>query len=230
MSCREAERYIYLGKDFNNSDKFRVAFEKHLQTCTECSRKYKEVLEYSALVSRIRDIDYSAELHDSLTQDVIESINPLQVKLRRTTKELFWNVFYMPAVRLAAASILLLISLFFFSEEFTAVRSIHSLEYKFGIQADKEITRTNFASTQEIINSASSLYDFLNGNKKVLELPGEWMLIKKSELINLLEEYVKHPEDLTEPNRKKYLINLLGEEKYWALVNDREKLIKIIGR
>ena len=80
MNCREVEKYIYLGEEIPADNTLLHEFQKHLQTCAECRRKYKEMHEYSSLVSRIRDVEFTSELQDMLSRDIIRSIKSISRK------------------------------------------------------------------------------------------------------------------------------------------------------
>lgn len=70
--CKESDKYISLYIDETLDDKSRIAFLKHVEECSECARKLKEISYFTELCREDQDIplpdNFSKSLHNRLLE------------------------------------------------------------------------------------------------------------------------------------------------------------------
>ena len=124
-----------------------------------------------------------------------------------------------------------LISLFYFGEEYRDFRKIHSLEIKYAVNTANESANVGLASLPDIAKGASEFYSFLSGDKKLGELPGGWMLIKRTEMIKLLEEYKSYLDtDGALINQTEFLQKVREDNDSHKMIIDKETISKFLDR
>jgi hypothetical protein len=230
MNCREADKYIYLEKDWSNHPKEAELLE-HISSCAECAHKLEEMKNYNFAVSKIREANPFAYYVPNLSEEITQKIADKQKQKEEYRTISFLDVFYFQSVKIATASIILLISLFYFGEEYRDFRKIHSLEIKCAVNTANESTNVMMASLPDIAKSVSGFYLFLSGDKKLGEFPSGWMLIKKTEMIKLLEEYKNYlSKDGAFINQTEFLQKVYEENDSHKMTMDKEKIRTFLDR
>jgi hypothetical protein len=230
MNCREAEKYIYLEKDWSGSQKESEFFE-HISSCAKCSRCLEEMQNYNLAVSKIRETNPFAYYNPNLSEEIAQKIADEQKPKGKFRTIFFLDIFYFPSVKIAAAAVILLISLFYFGEEYRDFRKIHSLETKYAVNTANESANVGLASLPDIAKGASEFYSFLSGDKKLGELPGGWMLIKRTEMIKLLDEYKSYLNtNGALINQTEFLQKVREDNDSHKMIMDKEKISKFLDR
>ena len=232
MKCREVEKYIYLSKEETLGKKIKQELDEHLNTCKKCADEFAKSQEYFSLVADLQNIKPELENPPAISENIIEQIESIKHTSTGFNINSILDLVYLPAVRYAAAILLLGIGIFYFAEEIYTVQNISELEKSYAGYSEHQFNKTESAAVEPgIFNSAKDMYNILSGDKNSLDLPGGWILVKKSELLELLKDYNRYA-GLSVSNIKEdaRLKRLLSDEDYKMLMNKRNEIRKLINR
>jgi hypothetical protein len=183
MNCTEAEKYIFADSLPDYIEIADTELAEHLIRCPLCKAKYEASRKYFNFVSHIQKSIPVPDDPNSLACAIIEQIGNLPSHSSVKSRRRIWQIIYYPVFRYAALILLVIVGSLYFYEEYYSFQMIYRLEQKYGTQAARRI--------EEKQNSASvtALYDLPGLDGKHFRLPGNWMLIKESEIVRLLKEY-----------------------------------------
>jgi hypothetical protein len=232
MKCDDAQKLIYLGKEINLDTKENHEFEMHIKTCTKCQNEFASAGQYFSIISHLQNMETPLENPELLTGNVIETIRNFPVKPRSKPGRIIPDFIYFPAFRYAAATILLLIGMFYFYEELATFQKIRGLENKYGFASEKKFNEIKYASVDSVLlNPLKDIYNLVNEEKKYINLPGDWVLVRESEIIRRMQEY-KRSSGINIPagNYKEELKRFFNNPKIQKLMNQDAEIKNLFTR
>jgi|GEM_PF-7051554 len=222
MNCTESENYIYNDPEPDPGDLRKTEFLKHLDSCASCRAEYENASKYFNLISRLQKNTPQLDHPQIFTDTVLGEIGNFRPGWSLPAVSRFIR---LVPVRYAAAIILLTIGYFYFYEEYSSSQRVSALEKKYGLQTELRMKEMRNAST------FPGIYDLLGGGKNYFRLPGEWMMIKKSEVVLLLEQYGLYTANqISSAKFESELKKYFSDQEVKILLNDKNEVEKLIDR
>jgi hypothetical protein len=193
MKCKKAIELIYLADEIEISRKVKTDFDNHLKSCDACRKEFQIAESYRRAATIMKNHESVIQAQPEFTDAVMREIRSEKRKQYGLSATLE-NIIYKSSVRIAFSAVIIFFTVLFFAQEFEAMKKINRLEIEFlKASADENDVVHNLNASS--LEPLYEMYKLLDGEKKYVNLPADWMLIKKSEIRKLLAEYGSYIEN-----------------------------------
>ena len=227
MKCDDALKYIYLAGEMELNPEENGELAEHLKGCVNCQNEYSKAGNYFNLISNLQKKEIQIENYESVADNVMDRIHLLPINSNSTSGIFNWDIFYFAVFRYAAAVTLLLIGLFYFSEELTSFQKIRALEKKYELASENRFGETRYATVSpSLLKPVTDIYGFIHNERDFIELPGDWLLIKESEILRRIKEF----KNSSGVNYENELKRFFSNPKVLKLMNNNEEIKNLFIR
>ena len=194
MTCNKLQNILYSAKT-DELDPAEIAWiKKHLAGCEECSAVFKMVSSADQILAKVKAaaprIRNEQALTESILASIIERAKTYKSSVANKFLDCLSNLFCKRTVRFACCVVILLCGMAYVLMEYQDMRAIVNLEQSLGKQVD--------LSQASVILPGNTvlrfLYDYFklsNGSTSYVEITNKLLLIKKKDLLALLNNYQK---------------------------------------
>jgi hypothetical protein len=227
MKCDDALKYIYLNTEIALEGKDKTDFEEHIKSCGRCQNDFASAGNYFNLVTSLHNNMLSTEEKETITGNVLAEIQNHNRKPDPIHQVNLFDIIYFPSFRFAAAIILLLIGGFYFSEELVSFQKISKLENRYGLASDKKFSEIKHAAVYPL----DDIYNMAMGEKNSFKLPGDWILIRESEIIKKIRDYGNSSDaHISGINYEQELKRFFSNPKIRELMEKNEEVKNLFNR
>ncbi len=222
MKCRDIQNILYTKTIDELSLQEKQFIINHVKKCDECKRVFDDAERADSILYKIRNANLELPDEEILTRSIMNEIKIDGLNKADLAGNSFWEtlIYFVSQkrIRFAMGMVLVFFVLLFFYQEYDAVRNISVLEQKLNKIGNENSTTANVLH-QEIgsLEFFYNAYNFVEGNKPLLELSNELVMIKRGDLENLLKDYMNLDEE------SKVRIQILRDQllkKYETKMND----------
>jgi hypothetical protein len=241
MSCQSINNLIFL-KDEELSKQEQNKLHNHLEVCSNCRIKRKEIEKAFGIISKL-NLYEPLEDNPFILEENIMSMVEKSVNLKPAFPELVDRIadfLYHTGIRYAMIVTLLIIFGFYFWEESIMIAGISKIEENSSKRFNKELISSGvFEDQVKLLNAVPEIYNLINGKKDFAMLSDKWIVINKRELKSVLELYNKlvsfksqlPSEYETEyPLLAKFINRDLNEETLDQLMNQKNEILNELNK
>jgi hypothetical protein len=242
MKCNYYKNLLYLFGEGELTEKEKSALDNHLMICLSCSEDAKSISLVKSNIERVSRIlpDFNDE--EIFTDNLINEIISKKAKGNNSSPSILnilFKVISIKPVRIALASVLVVIISSFIYETTLVVNSISNLESKTTKFSDTQVSTASIAVIEpEMFNSLNELYNLYSNKQEFAEISSNWILMSKNSFRKLLLIYDKldnlsaglPPEFEKEyPELSKFINETCSHEEF-SIKQENEKLIHELER
>lgn len=196
MKCKTIQNLLCLNKPGELSPGILAKIQKHIRTCDVCASESKKYDDAEIFIDKLRIKRPVLINPEKMTQNIITEIenlkHPAAGENRGNLFDFILDSLFLPKVRFTLILLLFLIIGSFLAQESSTLYNITKLEERMDIQTAGNISLTgNLPENLGLLDALGDVYRLIAGKKELIELPGDWILIKRDSLDHLIQFYTQ---------------------------------------
>jgi hypothetical protein len=194
MTCKKIQNILFSVKTEELDPGERVLLEKHLAGCENCRAVFETISRADRMLSKVKATVPRIRNEHALTESILTSLlkegNTEKPSMVTILLDRLSDIFYKRTVRFACSALILFCGLTYVVMEYQDMKAIVNLEQQMGRRVDFNQANLMLPGNY-VLRFLSDYYKLLNGNSSYVEITNSLVLMKKKDVLTLMNDYRK---------------------------------------